>query len=290
MNKFALLTNQAKDSNFFYTHMITDYILENGRQLWMPGQSDETDSLGPGNDSQFDLTDMPEDADCVIVLGGDGTLLSVAREVYERGVPIFGINMGTLGFLTSAEKSEVPMCLDQLFDDSYTVENRAMLRGAVFEKDEKVMDNSALNDIIITRSGYSRLVELMIYVNGVLMSVYDADGVIISTPTGSTGYNLSAGGPVVFPMSNVIIVTPICPHSLQARSIVVSGDDHITVEVGKRRKTQKGEVMVTYDGQEARELSSGDRIKICRAQETTHLVVLKGRNFYQVLQSKIGNA
>ena len=287
MKKFALLTNYSKDKRLVYTRMIKTYITENGGSYWIPRYISEPDKDG---DQRYDFSDMPEDIECVLVLGGDGTLLQAARELLQRHIPLLGINLGTLGFLTSAEKSELPKCLDSVLDDSCSIDERMMLEGVVYHGSEKIQMNIALNDVIIARAGFSRLVELKIYVNGELLSIYNADGIIVSTPTGSTGYSLSAGGPIIFPQTDVIVITPICPHSLQARSLVVSGEDRIMIEIGRRRKTQKEEAMVTFDGRSAQELETGDRIEIYKAQETTQLIRLKGRSFYQVLQNKIGKA
>ena len=287
MKKFALLTNYSKDKRLVYTRMIKAYITENGGSYWIPRYISEPDKDG---DQRYDFSDMPEDIECVLVLGGDGTLLQAARELLQRHIPLLGINLGTLGFLTSAEKSELPKCLDSVLDDSCSMDERMMLEGVVYHGSEKIQMNIALNDVIIARAGFSRLVELKIYVNGELLSIYNADGIIVSTPTGSTGYSLSAGGPIIFPQTDVIVITPICPHSLQARSLVVSGEDRIMIEIGRRRKTQKEEAMVTFDGRSAQELETGDRIEIYKAQETTQLIRLKGRSFYQVLQNKIGTA
>ena len=287
MKKFALLTNYSKDKRLVYTRMIKTYIVENGGSYWIPRYISEPDKDG---DQRYDFSDMPEDIECVLVLGGDGTLLQAARELLQRHIPLLGINLGTLGFLTSAEKSELPKCLDSVLDDSCSIDERMMLEGVVYHGSEKIQTNTALNDVIIARAGFSRLVELKIYVNGELLSIYNADGIIVSTPTGSTGYSLSAGGPIIFPQTDVIVITPICPHSLQARSLVVSGEDRIMIEIGRRRKTQKEEAMVTFDGRSAQELETGDRIEIYKAQETTQLIRLKGRSFYQVLQNKIGTA
>lgn len=287
MKKFALLTNYSKDKRFVYTRMIKTYITENGGSYWIPRYISEPDKDG---DQRYDFSDMPEDIECVLVLGGDGTLLQAARELLQRHIPLLGINLGTLGFLTSAEKSELPKCLDSVLDDSCSIDERMMLEGVAYHGSEKIQMNIALNDVIIARAGFSRLVELKIYVNGELLSIYNADGIIVSTPTGSTGYSLSAGGPIIFPQTDVIVITPICPHSLQARSLVVSGEDRIMIEIGRRRKTQKEEAMVTFDGRSAQELETGDRIEIYKAQETTQLIRLKGRSFYQVLQNKIGTA
>lgn len=287
MKKFALLTNYSKDKRLVYTRMIKTYITENGGSYWIPRYISEPDKDG---DQRYDFSDMPEDIECVLVLGGDGTLLQAARELLQRHIPLLGINLGTLGFLTSAEKSELPKCLDSVLDDSCSIDERMMLEGVAYHGSEKIQRNIALNDVIIARAGFSRLVELKIYVNGELLSIYNADGIIVSTPTGSTGYSLSAGGPIIFPQTDVIVITPICPHSLQARSLVVSGEDRIMIEIGRRRKTQKEEAMVTFDGRSAQELETGDRIEIYKAQETTQLIRLKGRSFYQVLQNKIGTA
>ena len=287
MKKFALLTNYSKDKRLVYTRMIKTYITENGGSYWIPRYISEPDKDG---DQRYDFSDMPEDIECVLVLGGDGTLLQAARELLQRHIPLLGINLGTLGFLTSAEKSELPKCLDSVLDDSCSIDERMMLEGVVYHGSEKIQMNIALNDVIIARAGLSRLVELKIYVKGELLSIYNADGIIVSTPTGSTGYSLSAGGPIIFPQTDVIVITPICPHSLQARSLVVSGEDRIMIEIGRRRKTQKEEAMVTFDGRSAQELETGDRIEIYKAQETTQLIRLKGRSFYQVLQNKIGTA
>ena len=287
MKKFALLTNYSKDKRLVYTRMIKTYITENGGSYWIPRYISEPDKDG---DQRYDFSDMPEDIECVLVLGGDGTLLQAARELLQRHIPLLGINLGTLGFLTSAEKSELPKCLDSVLDDSCSIDERMMLEGVAYHGSEKIQMNIALNDVIIARAGFSRLVELKIYVNGELLSIYNADGIIVSTPTGSTGYSLSAGGPIIFPQTDVIVITPICPHSLQARSLVVSGEDRIMIEIGRRRKTQKEEAMVTFDGRSAQELETCDRIEIYKAQETTQLIRLKGRSFYQVLQNKIGTA
>ena len=287
MKKFALLTNYSKDKRLVYTRMIKTYITENGGSYWIPRYISEPDKDG---DQRYDFSDMPGDIECVLVLGGDGTLLQAARELLQRHIPLLGINLGTLGFLTSAEKSELPKCLDSVLDDSCSIDERMMLEGVAYHGSEKIQMNIALNDVIIARAGFSRLVELKIYVNGELLSIYNAVGIIVSTPTGSTGYSLSAGGPIIFPQTDVIVITPICPHSLQARSLVVSGEDRIMIEIGRRRKTQREEAMVTFDGRSAQELETGDRIEIYKAQETTQLIRLKGRSFYQVLQNKIGTA
>ena len=286
MNNFYIVTNVTKDKSLETTDYIEKYLTEHGRHVTVMVRG----GIEKGVQEDKHLLQIPPETDCILVLGGDGTLLQAARELLQRHIPLLGINLGTLGFLTSAEKSELPKCLDSVLDDSCSIDERMMLEGVAYHGSEKIQMNIALNDVIIARAGFSRLVELKIYVNGELLSIYNADGIIVSTPTGSTGYSLSAGGPIIFPQTDVIVITPICPHSLQARSLVVSGEDRIMIEIGRRRKTQKEEAMVTFDGRSAQELETGDRIEIYKAQETTQLIRLKGRSFYQALQNKIGTA
>ena len=286
MNNFYIVTNVTKDKSLETTDYIEKYLTEHGRHVTVMVRG----GIEKGMQEDKHLLQIPPETDCILVLGGDGTLLQAARELLQRHIPLLGINLGTLGFLTSAEKSELPKCLDSVLDDSCSIDERMMLEGVAYHGSEKIQMNIALNDVIIARAGFSRLVELKIYVNGELLSIYNADGIIVSTPTGSTGYSISAGGPIIFPQTDVIVITPICPHSLQARSLVVSGEDRIMIEIGRRRKTQKEEAMVTFDGRSAQELETGDRIEIYKAQETTQLIRLKGRSFYQVLQNKIGTA
>ena len=159
----------------------------------------------------------------------------------------------------------------------------------MIDNGEIVKVSEAVNDIIVNRSGFSRLVELKLYINDDLVDIYIADGLIVSTPTGSTGYNLSAGGPIIYPETELMTITPICPHSLTARSIVVSGQEKVEIEVGKRSQTQEDEALVTYDGQVIRTLKTGDRVQIGRARHTAKLIEINNRSFYQVLRDKIGN-
>ena len=227
--------------------------------------------------------------DVLLVLGGDGTFIQTARQYVKFGVPLLGINLGTLGFLTAVEKDRVIRALDCLMAGDYEVESRMMLTGRVIHKGQTIAEAGAVNDVIINRTGFSRLVELKLWVSQSLVDIYAADGVIVSTPTGSTGYNLSAGGPIVYPENDVIIVTPICPHSLTARSIVVSGSQSVAVEIGRRRKSQQEEAMVTYDGQTAVRLETSDRVEIVRSAERVKMIRLKDSNYYEILRNKLGN-
>lgn len=272
MDKFYIVTNEDKDPDWSNTIRIQEYLQSHGKSCVTQEEG------GP-----------PKDTQCLIVLGGDGTLIHAARDFVDANIPILGVNLGTLGFLTSLEKEEVFDGLDRLMAGQYAVEHRMLLHGRVYKHGNLVESAPALNDIIVTRSGFSRLVETKLYINDAMVDNYAGDGVIVSTPTGSTGYNLSAGGPVVLPETELMIITPICPHSLTARSIVVSSGDKVRVEIGRRRKTQKEEALVTFDGQTVVELESGDLIEIQRSEAQAHLVKVVPRSFYEILRTKIGN-
>ena len=270
MEKFGIVTNAEKDIGMTVTKSICEY-LDVHQKVW--------------------ATDWTvfKDMDVILILGGDGTFIQTARQYVNCNVPFLGINLGTLGFLTSVEKEDIFEAIDCLMNDDYEVEPRMMISGNVYHNDRLTASAGAVNDIVVSRTGFSRLVELRLWINDSLVDIYAADGVIVSTPAGSTGYNLSAGGPVVYPKNEVMVVTPICPHSLTTRSIVVSGDEKVTIEIGRRRKTQKEEALVTYDGQTAVHLESNDKVEIRRAAQCIRIIQLKKSNFYEILRNKIGN-
>lgn len=277
MKKFLIVVNSEKDSGHKITCAITDYIKCKG------GESLVVDSYAFSGDRTY-----PIDADCILVLGGDGTLLKVAGDTENMNIPLFGINLGTTGFLTEGEPRGLTQLLDKLFDDTYSVEKRMMLDGIVTKKNGTVFKKSALNDIVVTRSGFSRIIGLNVYVGGQMLDTYEADGVIISTPTGSTGYNLSAGGPIVSPKANLLVITPVSPHSLTSKSIILPESDHITVEIVKKRKTQETEAIVSFDGGSNVGLAAGDKIDIFRSEKNTKLVKVSNINFYEILRNKLG--
>ena len=202
MNKFLIVANTDKDINLKLSQDIVAYIREKGAQAVVV--SDEQHYNG--------TTIKPEymgGVEAVIVLGGDGTMLRAAHSIGTYDVPLMGVNLGTLGFLTEVEESNAYKAIDRLLADDYSIEKRMMIEGRKGET-----SFSCLNDVVITRAGFSRIIGLNIYVNEQLLDTYEADGVIVATPTGSTGYNLSAGGPIISPKSKAVVVTPISPHSL----------------------------------------------------------------------------
>lgn len=284
MDKFLIVTNRDKDKNLQVTHQIKEYLESRGRRCHLAVPLEGNDALETG---YTDVTQLQEDVECVIVLGGDGTFIQTVRDFVGLDIPLVGVNLGTVGFLAAIDLQELYEGLDELMDGHFTVQHRILLRGEVFRGGHRLSKGIAFNDVIVTRSGFSRLVELKIYVNDQLLDIYAADGVIVSTPTGSTGYNLSAGGPVVFPETEMMIITPICPHSLSARSVVVSASAKIRIEVGRRRKTQKEEALVTYDGQTVWELESGDIVEVVRAAVHVPIVNVGRKSFCDILRNKM---
>ena len=279
MKNFLIMTNEEKDPGFSTSNKIREYIESKGGAAFL--RKDFTE------DTQS-YSKIPGEGECVIVLGGDGTMLHASRLIAPHDLPVVGVNLGTLGFLTEIEMSHLSEGIDDLLNDRFHIEERMMLEGCIFHRDISCYRLSALNDIVITRSGFSRIISFKIIVNGELLDVYAADGVIISTPTGSTGYNLSAGGPIVNPEANVILITPVCPHSLQAKSIVLGEWDTIEIHIQKVRKTQLEEALVTFDGQVAERLNPGDIIKIHKSRKVAKVVKVQENSFYHTLRVKVG--
>jgi NAD+ kinase len=271
MKKFVIIPNREKDPQLILSNRIMDYLLQHQCEC-----SIVDDVQG-------------EEPECAIIVGGDGTILQAARILVERDIPMIGVNVGHLGFLAEIEVSDLEQTLDSLINDEYRMEQRMMLSGWVQKKNETTEMISALNDIVVGRAGYSRIIQLKIWVNDELLDIYQADGVILSTPTGSTGYNLSAGGPVVNPKSQAIVITPISPHSLSARSIVLSAEDVIRIEIGRVRKSQAEEGAATFDGKVDIPLEPGDVVTVCRSKFNTRLVKLRETSFYEILRSKLNN-
>ena len=267
MDKFYIVTNHTKDREYEVTKEIKTYIEEHGR----------TCILGEPTEERM------QGADCVLVLGGDGTLLQAARELISYDIPLLGVNLGTLGYLTEVEVHNVRQALDQLFADDCTVKGRMMLRGEVKGYPAEL----ALNDIVVTSYSRIKLLHFDVYVNGELLNSYQADGMIISTPTGSTAYNLSAGGPILAPNSSIIVLTPICSHALNTSSIVFSSDDIIEIEITHGRNSDVEEAAVTFDGAETIQIRTGERIRIEKAREVTRLVGLIKVSFLETLRRKM---
>ena len=277
MNNFFIIANKQKDINLEITEQIRHHISRLGAVCNIYDQYDRDVSS----------IDIPEGTQCILVIGGDGTILAAARMLVGSNIPLLGINLGTLGFLADVNLADLSKTLDLLLQDQYQVENRIMLTAEVYKQGEKAATYIALNDFNINRFGASRVIGLKVGINGSVIDRYRADGVIVCTPTGSTGYNLSAGGPIINPTCKNFVITPICPHSLTARSIVLAKEDIVTVEVEQIRSNIKEEAIISFDGREGLSLYPGDQVKIYKSQEVTPFIKATEVSFVQILKEKL---
>jgi len=226
--------------------------------------------------------DLPGQVDLLIILGGDGTLLSMARAVGDLGVPILGVNLGGLGFLTATTLDEMLPALERLLAGGMEIEERMMLSAVLRRGGQVVGEYIALNDVVITKSAMSRIIDLSVSVGGRHAISYRADGLIISTPTGSTAYNLSAGGPILFPTMDAVVLTPIAPHTLSNRPIAVPGAQRIEVAL-----LVEQDVMLTMDGQVGVPLRERDVVEVQKAAARIRLVRFPQKDFFSVLRTKL---
>lgn len=277
MNNFFIIANKQKDINLEITEQIRHHISRLGAVCNIYDQYDRDVSS----------IDIPEETQCILVIGGDGTILAAARMLVGSNIPLLGINLGTLGFLADVNLADLSKTLDLLLQDQYQVENRIMLTAEVYKQGKKAATYIALNDFNINRFGASRVIGLKVDINGSVIDRYRADGVIVCTPTGSTGYNLSAGGPIINPTCKNFVITPICPHSLTARSIVLAKEDIVTVEVEQIRSNIKEEAIISFDGREGLSLFPGDQVKIYKSQEVTPFIKATEVSFVQILKEKL---
>lgn len=285
MKHFYIITNEHKDPQLAVTYKIAEFLEQHGKKCTIQAELSGRKSGEHYTDSAY----IPEDVDGVLVLGGDGTLLQAARDTIDRNLPLLGVNLGTLGYLAEVEKSNLEAALKQLVMEQYTIEERMMLSGRI-QKDGKWMaDEYALNDIALTRKGALQIIHFDITVNGQFLREYGADGILVATPTGSTGYNLSAGGPIVEPGARILLMTPICPHTLHSRSIVLSSEDEIGISVGKDRDGRRQTVEVAFDGGHNVELSTGDQIRLKRSEKVTRIIQLNKVSFLEVLHKKMND-
>lgn len=228
------------------------------------------------------------DTQCAIVLGGDGTLLQAARELVQTKIKLIGVNFGRLGFLAEVEKDDIIKTLDCLIQNEFTIEKRMLLNGRIIRNGAVVKEDIALNDIVINRSSLMRVMQLKIWINGMRLGEYSADGIIVSTPTGSTAYSMSAGGPIVKPSARLIVLTPICPHTLNTRSIILDAEDVIEIQAYSKRKYDNDIKKVFFDGDEDIELEEGDRVAIEASRLEAEIIKLKSRSFLEILGKKMG--
>lgn len=281
MKHFYIIANPQRDEQLKLTKEMQQYILAHGGSC---GYQINRELEG----ISFDKEKIPKETECILVVGGDGTLLGAARDMAERNIPLIGVNTGHIGYLCELDKDTVTQGLEQLLkDDTYTLEKRMLLAGYRITAEGQSEENIALNDIVIHRSGFLQVVDLVIYVNGEYLNTYSADGMIIATPTGSTAYSMSAGGPIVDPKANLLLITPISPHSLNAKSIVLGAEDEITIEIAARQSGQEEKAEVSFDGNHAGTLAAGEKIVVRKAKVYTRILKLSNLSFVERLGKKL---
>lgn len=281
MKNFHIITNETKDKDLVITQKLQEIIAEKG------GTSQVVLFDVKSNGRCLTEETFLKEADCALVLGGDGTLLRVAREAAKKAIPVMGINLGTLGFLAEVEINRMDEAITKLMSEDYMTEERMMLEGSVFHEGITKGFSSALNDITINRSGSLQIIRFSIYVNHKFLCKMNADGIILSTPTGSTGYNMSAGGPIAAPDAQMLILTPICAHTLNARSIILRSEDVVEIVIDHGRDGSKLTVEASFDANEKTTMETGDSIRISKSDRTTTIVKLDERSFIEALHRKM---
>ena len=272
MKKFCIITNPYKDKDFSLTNRMKSRIELKGGSCRKIAEGE----------------DLPQDTEGIFVLGGDGTLIRTAGIASERGIPLIGVNLGHLGYLCELEEKNVYAAIDEIMKGNYMIEERMMLSGFSGTSGEGAQfPKKSLNDIVILRKGALQLMELLVSVNGGYLHTFRADGIIVATPTGSTGYSLSAGGPIIDPKARMILITPINAHDLNAKSIVVSAEDEVTIELRSRQPEKRERADVNMDGELAMEMSPGDSITIRTAAQTTKIIKLSKISFLEILRKRM---
>jgi NAD+ kinase len=280
MKKIGII---AKPQNTHAVKKILDELLPwLARQEKKAIMDSDTASIA-GLASPYQKSKVPSLVDMVIVLGGDGTLLSVARLVEGKGVPILGVNLGGLGFLTEVTVEELLSTLEKIFKNEFVTDDRLMLKATIHRQGERVAESLVLNDVVISKGTLARMIKLEIFINSQFVTALRGDGLILATPTGSTAYSLSAGGPIIYPSVEAMVLTPISPHTLTNRPIVIPNNVHVEVVL----KTREEGTTVTFDGQVGFSLRHEDVVEIWTADSKIKLIRSPQRNYYEVLRRKL---
>ncbi|MGH7898282.1 MAG: NAD(+)/NADH kinase [Candidatus Binatia bacterium] len=277
MKRIGIVVKRNRPEALALAKRLAAWLRRRRREVWL----DDEAAAALGRDDGIGKREMMKRVDLVVVLGGDGTLLSVARFAGRHPVPVLGINLGGLGFLTDVRPDEAFAAIERVLARKFTVEHRALLL-AVAIRDGKVLRRfQALNDVVINKGALARILDLDTSVDGQLLCTYKADGLILSTPTGSTAYSLSAGGPIVEPSIGVMLVSPICPHTLTHRPVVLPGDSRVRVAI----RAFDEDVVLTIDGQEGMKLASHDVVEVRRSRN--HVPLVRFKPFFELLRTKL---
>ena len=282
MKHFYIIVNEGKEEAVAVRNKVVEYLESRGATC-------------KASHGEFhkgyrftDLNNVPKETECVITLGGDGTLIRAARDLAGSGFPIIGINLGGLGYLTQIGREGDPNeLLDARLEDRYTIQERMMLKGRVYHEGELIAEDIALNDIVLTREGEMRVLKFELYVDDQYLTEYSADGMIVATPTGSTAYSLSAGGPIAQPDGELLILTPVCPHTMTSRTIVLGPESKVRIRIPLK---SFGMRMVSFDGDTKVSLDPGDYYEIEKSDMVTRVIKLDHRSFLDILKHKMSEA
>ncbi len=275
----GIIAKNNIEEPFEITKKLSNWLKERGVEVYVEKE------LGKKirHPNSIDRREIPKLVDVILVFGGDGTFLGVAREACKYGTPILGINLGGLGFLTEVTVEELYPMMERIIDGDYEVEDRQMLITSIRRGKKNIGTYEVLNDVVINKGALARIIDLAIYIENSHVTTYKADGIILATPTGSTAYSLSAGGPIVHPGIPVTIITPICPHTLTNRPLVVSSKMKVEIKV----TTQEPDTYLTLDGQIGLRLKTGDLIEVKRTDTSVKLIKSPFRDFFSILKTKL---
>lgn len=281
MKTVGIVPNYNKEPAMKLVNELAEFLLKKECKVVLTYKIAEMTGL---NDLGVTKYELYSKSDFIIVLGGDGTLLDTGRKAAKFGTPLLGINMGTMGFLATADGSEAETAIEKVLNGEYKIEKRLMLESEIISDTDNPKQYIAVNDVCISRGVFTKITEYDIYVNEEYLATFRADGIIISTPTGSTAYNLSAGGPVLKPDIACMVITPICPHSMHSRSIVVSADDTVRIEASFG---SNGDIIMSMDGQTSVILNNGDIINVRKSANSINIIKTNTRSFYEILRKKL---
>ena len=279
MRTYGVITKSGKPEALALTKTIIEWLNKKGVRILLDPEVAEK----VGHPHHIEREEIPSQTDILIVLGGDGTLLSVARLKGIESIPILGINLGGLGFLTETLKEETFKVLEKVVAGDYKTEKRLMLMATVYQDKRVIEKSTVLNDVVINKGALARIIDLETYIDGGYLTTFKADGLILSTPTGSTAYSLAAGGPIVYPSLDSIIMNPICPHTLTNRPLVLPD----SVEIRVILKSANQDVHITLDGQAERPLGAGDVVEVKRAGAYIHLIKSPHKTYFELLRTKL---
>lgn len=283
MVKFGIIVNNTTRASEVDIGSICDYIEKKGGSYYKLKVRKDGDEL---LENFTDLSGLPDDATCVMAFGGDGTIIQAARQLAPTHIPVLGVNLGTVGFLAEVELEHIYVAIDRIFEGKFQIEKRFMLRGKVIKDDKVVYEANALNDIVVARGAVVRAISAVIRVDDKMMSRYYCDGVIVTTPTGSTGYNLSANGILFMPDTEIFGITPICPHSLYTRGVVTSSSSKIEVELEWHKMSEPEEALVSFDGNKGIPVLPGDKVVVVKSNESVPFLRLRDFEFLNNIKRK----